>query len=120
MWGKCSKLTRKNLPVVKDFELDIKLSGDATKLINEVKGIEHQIESNTSIYDAIYVTKTRYCEYHQEDKESNGKHLQYFNSTMESIEHAGGDISTDTGLAKHEKEKDTEGIQGATNEEYHK
>ena len=52
MWNK--------LLVVKEFDTDIEVPRDVTKLLNEIQGISHQMESNTSVYDAIDQTKVKY------------------------------------------------------------
>ena len=63
IWGKCSKLIQNKLIVVEHFEDDIKVNGDVTKLLKEMRGVSHQMESNTSVYDAVDKAKIRYYEY---------------------------------------------------------
>ena len=45
-------------------------------LLKEVRGLSHQMENNTSIYDAIDKAKIKYYEYRQGDREINAKHLK--------------------------------------------
>ena len=65
-----------------------------------------QIESNTSLYDAIDEANTLYYAYRQEEGESNAKHLRSFKSIVSTIEHLGGSMFSDEVIIELEREKD--------------
>jgi hypothetical protein len=105
VWGQCSKLMRNKLCAVQNFQ-KIETDGDVTALFKEIRGISHQLESNTSVYDSLDEAKRRFYLYKQGDEEPNAKHLQNFKTMVEVIEHFGGNIFRDDALIAIEKEKD--------------
>ena len=116
VWYQCSKLMKNRLLEVREFE-NIETAGDVTRLLKEVRGVSHQMEKNTSIYDTIDKAKIKYYKYRHGDHESNAKHLKNFKDIVEVIEHPGGNIFADTGLLKYESYKDIkEGNMGVTTE----
>ena len=50
---------QKKLIAFKNYE-KIETDGDVTGLLKEIRGVSHQLESNTSIYDIIDEAKARY------------------------------------------------------------
>ena len=93
--------------------------GDVTNLLKEIRGISHQLEANTSVYDSLDKAKRLYYAYRQGEDETNDKHLKNFKNLVEVIKHFGGDIFHDNALIKHEKEKDIEAnLIPLSNEQY--
>ena len=93
------------LMMAKDFK-DIEKKGDATNLLKEIHRVSLQIETNTSVYDAMDEAKTVYYKYKQDKHESNAKHLKKIKSIVETVEYLGGVLFTDPSLRKHECEID--------------
>ena len=50
--GQCSKLMQNKLIAVENFS-DIQLKCNVTKLLNSIRGISNQMDTNTSVYDAL-------------------------------------------------------------------
>jgi hypothetical protein len=86
VWGQCSKLMQNKLKALKHFQ-DMENKGDVTTPLKEIRGISHQLESNTSVYDSLDEAKRRFYAYKQSEEDSNAQHLQNFKTTMEVIEH---------------------------------
>ena len=76
-------------------------AGDVTTLLKDIRGISHQLETNTSVYNALDEAKRRYYTYCQGDDETNAKHLSNFKSIVQVIEHFGGNIFQDDALLQH-------------------
>ena len=74
-------------------------------LLKEIRMISLQIETNTSVYDALDEANALHYSYMQEANESNAKHLRNFKSVVSAVEHLGGTMFADTMLTKMEKEK---------------
>ena len=68
-------------------EVDAKV--DVTSMLKEVRTIMLQIETNTSVYDALDEAHTVYYAYKQDPGESNAKHLRNFKSIVDAVEHLG-------------------------------
>ena len=118
VWGQCSKLMQNKLKAVANFQ-DTENAGDVTTLLKDIRGISHQLETNTSVYDSLDEAKRLYYAYKQGEDETNDKHLKNFKNLVEVIEHFGGDIFQDQALIKHEMAKDKEqGLSPKTNSEY--
>ena len=97
----------------------IETKGDVTVLLKEIRSIVLQIETNTSLYDALDEANALYYSYKQEDGESNAKHLRNFKSIVLAVEHLGGSMFADDALVNLEKEKDVkEGVAARQEEEY--
>ena len=107
VWGQCSRLMQNKLTMAKDFK-SVDARGDVTSLLKEIRQISLEIETNTSIYDAMDEAKAMYYKYKQEKNEieSNAKHLKNFKSLVEAIEHLGGEMFTDNELLEHKKKID--------------
>ena len=118
VWGQCSKLMQNKLKAIKDFQ-EMENDGNVTKLLKDIRGISHQLETNTSVYDSLDEAKRLYYAYKQGEDETNDKHLKNYKNLIEVIEHFGGNIFKDDALVKHETEKDKEnGKNTKTTEEY--
>ena len=77
VWGQCSKLMKNKITMAKNFST-IESKGDVTELLKEVRRVSLQIETNTSVYDAMDEAKSLYYSYKQDQNESNSKHLNFF------------------------------------------
>ena len=77
------------LTMMAAFE-DVEVRGDVTRLLKEIRIIMLQIETNSSVYDALDEAVGVYYKYKQEDGETNAKHLRSFKSIVAAIEHLGG------------------------------
>ena len=77
-----------------------------TALLKEIRRVSLQIKMNTSAYNAMDEAKGIYYMYKQESNESNEKHLRNFKSTVNAIEHLGGEMFADKTLIENEKEED--------------
>jgi len=84
----------------------VEARGDVTILLNEIRTIRLQIETNTSRYDALDEANKMYYEYKQEVRETNAKHLRNFKSIVSAVEHLGGTMFSDEKLIKIERKKD--------------
>lgn len=60
-----------------------------TKLFKEIRRVSLQIETNTSIYDALDEGNVIFYTYMQEENESNVNHLRNFKSVVAEIDHPG-------------------------------
>ena len=89
VWGQCSKLMKDKVTMMKDFD-STEAKGDVTALLKEIRIIGLQIETNTSVYDALDEAHAMYYAYKQEPGESNAKHLRNFKSIVAAVEHLGG------------------------------
>ena len=89
VWGQCSKLMQNKITVSKHFK-DMEANGDVTSLLKEIRQISLEIETNTSVYDAMDEAKQMYYTYRQEANETNAKHYKNFKIMVEAIEHLGG------------------------------
>ena len=88
-------------------------------LLKEIRSVGLQIETNTSLYDALDEANALYYSYKQEDGESNAKHLRNFKSIVAAVEHLGGSMFADDALVNLEKGKDLKkGITAKRDEEY--
>ena len=87
--GQCSKLMKNKLTLSKEYTR-FEEEGDVTALLNEIRRVSLQIETNMSIYDAMNKAKALFFSYKQEQSESNAKHLRHLKSIVEAIEHLGG------------------------------
>jgi hypothetical protein len=105
VWGQCSKLMQNKLKAVPNIQT-LENEGNVTTLLKEIRGISHQLESNTSIYDSLDEAKRRFYAYRQGEDDSNAQHLQNFKTTVEVIEHFGGNIFYNDALINFEKDKD--------------
>ena len=105
VWGQCSKLMKNKITMAKNFST-FESKGDVTELLKEVRRVSLQIETNTSVYDAMDEAKSLYYSYKQDQNESNSKHLKNFKSIVEAIEHLGGEMFADEALIKHEESQD--------------
>ena len=105
VWGQCSKLMKNKLTMAKNFG-NFEDKGDVTELLKDIRRISLQIETNTSIYDALDEAKTIFYTYRQEDNESNAKHLKNFKSIVEAIDHLGGSMFMDKALLDYERDQD--------------
>jgi hypothetical protein len=105
VWGQCSRLMQNKLRAIAHFQT-IENDGNVTELLKEIRGVSHQLEANTSVYDSLHEAKRKFYTYRQGDNESNAKHLQNYKSIVEVIEHFGGNIFRYLALVKFEKEKD--------------
>ena len=72
--------------------------GDTTNLINVIRRVNLQIETNTSVYEALDKAKAIYYTYRQGDEESSAKQLSNFKSIIETVKHLGGTNFTDNTL----------------------
>ena len=91
------------LLAVADFQVNIADKGDVATLLKEIRGIAHQMEANTSVYDAVDEAKRKYYMYVQGELDSNAKHLQTFKNIVEVVKHHGGSVFQDEGLMAYEK-----------------
>ena len=112
VWGQCSKLMKNKITMAKDFST-FESKGDVTELLKEVRRVSLQIETNTSVYDAMDEAKCLYYSYKQEQNESNSKHLKKCKSIVETIEHLGGEMFADEALITHEKNQDAKNVMRA-------
>ena len=118
VWGQCSKMMRDKLTMIKNFTA-VETKGDVTVLLKEIRSVGLQIETNTSLYDALDEANALYYSYKQEDGESNAKHLRNFKSIVSAVEHLGGSMFADDALVNLEKEKDDKkGVTTRHDEEY--
>ena len=92
--------------------VEVENNGDVTTLLKEIRTISLQIETNTSVYDALDEANALYYSYRKEANESNAKHLRKFKSIVSAVEYLGGSMFSDKTLTKAEKAKDEE--EGAT------
>ena len=90
-------MMRDKLTIIKDFT-SVETKGDVTVLLKEIRSIGLQIESNTSMYDALDEENAMYYSYRQEEGERNAKHLRDFKSIVSAIEHLGGSMFSDEAL----------------------
>ena len=93
IWGQCSKLMQNKIMVSKEFA-KMEKNGDATSLLKEIRRISLEIETNTSVYDAMDEAKALYYTYKQEENETNATHYKNFKSVVKAIEHLGGVMFT--------------------------
>ena len=77
VWGQYSKLMKNKLSLAKEF-IKFETEENVTKLLKEIRRVSLQIETNTSVYDAMDEVKSLYYNYRQEQDESNTKHLLKF------------------------------------------
>ena len=105
VWGQCSKLMKNTLSLAREFT-KFETEGNVTKLLKEIRRVSLQIETNTSVYDAMDEAKSLYYNYRQDKDESNTKHLRNFKSIVEAIKHLGGTMFVDKSLIDYEKELD--------------
>ena len=105
VWGQFSKIMKNKLSLAKTF-INFEAEGNVTELLKEIRRVGLQIETNTSVYDAMDEAKSLYCNYRQEHDESNTKRLRNFRSVVEAIEHLGGAMFVDKSLIDYEKELD--------------
>ena len=61
------------ITVSKNFKA-MESSGDVTSLLKEIRQISLEIETNTSLYDAMDEAKVIYYTYKQEVNKTNAKH----------------------------------------------
>ena len=93
--------------------------GDTTNLINVIRRVNLQIETNTSVYEALDKAKAIYYTYRQGDEESSAKQLSNFKSIIETVKHLGGTNFTDNTLINCVKiEDNNKGEQRKSNNEY--
>ena len=104
--GQCSKLMRNKITLSKDY-VRFEKEGDVAALLKEIRRISLQMDTNTSVYDALDEAKMVYYTYRQDANESNAKHLRNFKSIVAAIEHQGGQMFADDALMIHEKKIDT-------------
>ena len=103
VWGQCSNLMKNKLSLAKEL-INFETDGNVTELLKEIRRVSLQIETNTSVYDAMDEAKSLYYNYKQEHDESNTKQLRNFKSIVEAIEHLGGTMFVDKSLIDYEKE----------------
>ena len=101
-------MMRDKLTMIKNFT-SVETKGDVIILLKEIRNIGLQIETNTSMFDALDEANAMYYSYRQEAGESNAKHLRNFKSIVSAIEHLGGTMFSDEMLVTLEKEKDVKG-----------
>ena len=90
------------ITMMKDFN-SVESKGDVTLLLKEIRIIGFQIETNTSVYNALDEAHAMYYAYKQEPGESNAKHLRNFKSIVAAVEHLGGAMFADDALIIMEK-----------------
>ena len=118
VWGQCSKLMQNKLIAVENFS-DIQLKCNVTELLTSIRGISNQIDTNTSVYDALDEAKRLYYNYKQNDEDTNAKHLKNFKNLVAIVEYYGGDLFIDKALVDHEKKSDINlGNNPKTEEDY--
>ena len=103
--GQCSKLMRNKITLSKDYERFEK-DCDVAALLKEVQRISLQMDTNTSVYDALDNAKMVYYTYKQDVNESNAKHLRNFKSIVAAIEHQGGQLFANDALYNHKGDLD--------------
>ena len=90
-------------------------------LLKEIRKVNLQIETNTSVYNTLDETNDRYYTHMQGEEESNDKNLQNLTSIIEAVEHLGVTIFADNALINCEKmEDDNKGDQRKSDNEYKK
>ena len=109
VWGQFPQLMQNKLHICKGFST-IENNCDAVSLLKDMRGLLHQIEANTSIYDSRDEAKKHLCLYYQLPKDSHTTHLNNFKSIIDVIWHYGIDVFNDDSLVKMKVKKDeTEG-----------
>ena len=89
------------------------------KTVEIIRGISNQIDTNTSVYNALDEAKRLYYIKRQSDDETNTKHLKQFKNLIAIVECYGGDLFTDNALLDNEKKSDTKlGSNTKTYDEY--
>ena len=91
--------------MVKNFN-SFENKGVVTELLREIRRIIMQIETNTSVFNALDEAKLIFYAYRKEENESNAKYLKNFKSIVEAIDHLGGSKFTDKALFPYEMDQD--------------
>ena len=105
---------------MKEF-LEVETKVGVTRLLEKIWTIMLQIDTNTSIYDALDEAVNLYHKYKQEDGETNAKRICNFKSTVASVEYLRGSMLPYEGLIKMERDKDNKkGVSERMDEEYRK
>lgn len=72
-------------------------------MIKLIQKISKEMNPNSSIYDSIDETKSKYYTYRQRPEDSNETHTKTFKSLVEHVEHSGEYLYKDKVLVEHEK-----------------
>ena len=91
-----------NKLIADEFFSDIQLKCDGTKLLKSIRGISNQIDTNTSVYNALNKAKRLYYIYRQSDDETNANHIKQYKDLIAIVEYSSGDLFTDNTLLDHE------------------
>ena len=76
-------------------------------MLKQIKGIMHQFDSHTSIYEALDEAKKNYYLYYQSPQTSNAQHVNNLQDMVDIIEYHGGSVTEDKALFEHEKKLET-------------
>ena len=92
--------------MMRDKLMKMKGFADMEIYLKEIRPINLQIETNTSVYNALDKAKRRYYMYIQEENKRSLKYLRNFKIIVKAVEHLGGAMFTDDVLVKYEKKED--------------
>ena len=102
VWGQCSIKLRSKLESKDEFK-DIRENKDVAQLLKQIKGIVHQFETHTSIYEALDEAKKNYYHYYQGPRTSNTQHVKNLQDMVDIIEYHGGSVTDDQALVEYER-----------------
>ena len=102
VWGQCSITLKSKLESKEKFK-KIKEDKDIAELLKQIKGVVHQFESHTSIYEALDEAKKNYYLYFQGPKTSNTQHVKNLQEMVDIIEYHGGSVTDDNALVEYER-----------------
>ena len=102
MWDQCSITLKSKLESKNEFK-NIKENKDIAGLLKQIKGVVHQFETHTSIYEALDEAKKNYYLYFQGPKTSNTQHVKNLQGMVDIIEYHGGSVTDDKALIEYER-----------------
>ena len=104
-WGQCSHIMRDKLRATSSFST-IEEAADAASLLKEIRGICHQIEPTSCIYDSIDELQRQFFAYRQQPGMDNITHLGRFRDFVEVMNHFGIKMFRDECCIAYEKQYD--------------
>jgi len=79
---------------------------DIAQLFKNIRGAIKKLEVSSNVYDALNEAKRKYYKYFQQIDDTNTKQIKGIKDLIATIKHYGGNVCGDSGLIKHEKDKD--------------
>ena len=94
VWEECSTTMKSKLESKPNFKT-IKQDKNLAEMLKDIKGIIHQLESHTSIYEVLNEAKKNFYLYYQNPQTSNAQHVKNIQGMVNIFEYHGGSVIED-------------------------